>query len=76
VRGSREVGKSLAEGAGVGCLEEHERHAGSEEDNIGGLVSGKEFMFQVSRATGYQRWLRDRVECMVESRDPTLPKRR
>ena len=68
MRGSREVGKSLAEGAGVRCLEEHEGHAGAEEDDVGGLVLGKEFMFQVSRATGYQRWLWDRVERMVESR--------
>jgi hypothetical protein len=62
VGGSGKVRKRLAEGAWVGSLEEHKRHAGSEEDDIGGLVLGKEFVFQVSKASKHQRWVRGFVE--------------
>ena len=46
--GTRKVRESLTEGSGIASLSEHEGHAGSEEDDIGGLVFGKEFMLEVS----------------------------
>lgn len=55
VGGSREVRKRLAEGTRVGGLEKHKRHAGSEENDIGGFVLGKKLMFQVPGAIGHQR---------------------
>lgn len=33
-----EVGKGFAKGARVGSLKNHEGHAGTEQDDIGGLV--------------------------------------
>lgn len=35
-----EVRQRVAERAGVGCLEDHKRHAGAEEDNVGRFVLG------------------------------------
>lgn len=48
VGGTREVGESLTEGSGIAGLGEHEGHAGSEEDDVGGLVLGEVFMLEVS----------------------------
>lgn len=55
VRCFREVREGFAECAGIGCLEDHEGHAGAEEDNVGGLVSSEIFVFKVPRAADYQR---------------------
>lgn len=50
VGGLCEVWESFAEGARVGGLEEHEGHAGAEEDDIGVLEFGEVFVFKVSIA--------------------------
>lgn len=48
VGGSCEVGEGVAEGARIGGLEEHEGHAGAEEDDVGVFEFGEVFMFEVS----------------------------
>lgn len=48
VGGTREVREGLTKGSGIAGLSEHEGHAGSEEDDVGGLVLGEVFMLEVS----------------------------
>lgn len=57
VGGFGEIWQGFAEGARIWGLEDHEGHAGSEENDVGGLVSRQKFVFKVSGAAGDQCWV-------------------
>lgn len=57
VRCFGEVREGFTECARIGCLENHEGHAGAEEDDVGRLVSGEIFVFKVSGEADYQRYV-------------------
>lgn len=48
MRGSRKIGEGFTQRMRVWRLQDHERHARSKEDDIGGPVLHKEFVFKVS----------------------------
>lgn len=48
VRNPGEVGKGILECVRVWRLEDHEGHARSEKDNVGGFLLSEDFVFEVS----------------------------
>ena len=43
-----EVGEGGDKGERIGGLHQHERHGGTEKDNVGAVVLGEKFTFEVS----------------------------
>ncbi len=55
VRCFGEIGKCILEGQGVGGLNKHEGHAGTEEDDIAEAIVGEIVAFQVPKEPGHRQ---------------------